>query len=389
MLDHAQQQPNFFSASRKRVSILGATGSIGGSTLDIISRNPEQFEVVALTANSNLEKLIALAKQFRPKAIALADETKYTQLKAAKLDCDIVSIEEAASIEADITVAAVVGAAGLPAVMRAIQHGKTVALANKESLVCAGSLVLQACQKYGTTLLPIDSEHNAVFQVLASEHRATLEKVTLTASGGPFLNRPLETFQSITPAEAVAHPKWNMGAKISVDSATMFNKGLELIEAHFLFGLPPEQLDVLIHPESIVHALVHYTDGSVLAQLGMPDMRIPISYTLAWPQRLPIPTQRLDLAKAATLNFRSMDEARFPAIHLAKQALAAGQWAMITLNAANEVAVGAFLEGRIGFPAITHTVERVLADSTPQAMNSMQDVTALDHEVRKRASAQI
>jgi 1-deoxy-D-xylulose-5-phosphate reductoisomerase len=373
-------------ASSKRVSILGATGSIGTSTLDIIVRNPEHFEIIALTANSNVEKLIALAKEFRPKAIALADESKLPQLQAAKLDCDIVSLNEAASMGADITVAAIVGAAGLPAVMESIKHGKTVALANKESLVCAGSLVLQACQKHGTKLLPIDSEHNAVFQVLATEHRAALEKVTLTASGGPFLNRPLDTFKNITPAEAVAHPKWSMGAKISVDSATMFNKGLELIEAHFLFGLPPEQLDVLIHPESIVHALVHYADGSVLAQLGMPDMRIPISYTLAWPNRIAIPTERLDLAKAATLNFRPMDEARFPALKLAKQAMADGQSAMITLNAANEVAVAAFLEKRLSFEAITHMVERALAQSNTQAMNTLEDVIALDAEVRKRTS---
>ncbi|MBN8543042.1 MAG: 1-deoxy-D-xylulose-5-phosphate reductoisomerase [Alphaproteobacteria bacterium] len=383
---HIIDQQDITAQSRKSITILGATGSIGDSTLDIIRCNPEQFEVVALTANGNVEKLIVLAKEFRPKAIALANENKLPQLKAAKLDCDIVSLNEAASMGADITVAAIVGAAGLPAVMESIKHGKTVALANKESLVCAGSLVLQACQKYDTKLLPIDSEHNAVFQVLATEHRAALEKVTLTASGGPFLNRPLDTFKDITPAEAVAHPKWSMGAKISVDSATMFNKGLELIEAHFLFGLPPEQLDVLIHPESIVHALVHYADGSVLAQLGMPDMRIPISYTLAWPNRIAIPTERLDLAKISTLNFRPMDDARFPALTLAKQAMVAGQWAMITLNAANEIAVAAFLEKRLSFEAITHIVERALADSTPQAMNALQDVIALDNEVRQRTS---
>jgi 1-deoxy-D-xylulose-5-phosphate reductoisomerase len=270
--------------------------------------------------------------------------------------------------------------------MRAIKHGKTVALANKESLVCAGSLVLQACQKYGTKLLPVDSEHNAAFQVLATEHLATLDKVTLTASGGPFLTRPLETFKTITPAEAVAHPKWSMGAKISVDSATMMNKGLELMEAHFLFGLPPEKLDVVIHPESIVHALVHYQDGSVLAQLGMPDMRVPISYALAWPNRLPIPAEKLDLARIGTLHFHATDDARFPALPLARHAMKAGQWAMITFNAANEVAVGAFLENRLGFEAITHTVERVLAESTPQAMSSMEDVIALDREVRQRTS---
>lgn len=374
--------------ARKRVTILGATGSIGTSTLDIIERNPEQFEIMALTANGNVEKLIELTQKFKPRAVALADHSKLAELKAAaKWDCEIVSVDEAAAMEADITVAAIVGAAGLPAVMHAIQNGKTVALANKESLVCAGSLVLQACQKYGTKLLPIDSEHNAVFQVLAAEHQSALDKITLTASGGPFLNRPLETFKDITVEEAIAHPKWNMGAKISVDSATMFNKGLELIEAHFLFGLPPEKLDVLIHPESIVHALVHYADGSVLAQLGMPDMRIPISYTLAWPNRLPIPAEKLDLAKAGTLNFRSMDLGKFPSVKLALQALTSGQWAMITLNAANEIAVNAFLQKQIGFQAITHTVERVLAESNPQAMNTLQDVIALDREVRKRTSA--
>lgn len=372
------------STSRKSITILGATGSIGDSTLDIIRRNPEQFEVIALTANNNTQKLITLAKEFRPKAIALADESKWPELKG--LDCDIVSLNEAASMDADITVAAIVGAAGLPTVMEAIKHGKIVALANKESLVCAGSLVLQACQKYGTKLLPIDSEHNAVFQVLSTEHRAALEKVTLTASGGPFLNRPLGTFKDITPAEAVAHPKWSMGAKISVDSATMMNKGLELIEAHFLFGLSPQQMDVLIHPESIIHALVHYADGSVLAQLGMPDMRIPISYTLAWPNRIAIATERLDLAKIANLHFQPMDEARFPALVLAKQAMHAGQSAMITLNAANEMAVSAFLQGKISFPAITHTIERALADSTPQTMNTLEDVIALDKEVRKKTS---
>jgi len=372
---------------RKRISILGATGSIGTSTLDIIGRNPDQFEVVVLTANGNLEKLVELAKRFNPKVVALGDVSKFAELKAALPGTEITTVEEAADVEADITVAAIVGAAGLPAVMRSIKHGKALALANKEALVCAGSLVLQACQKYGTKLLPVDSEHNAVFQVLATEHQAALDKITLTASGGPFLNRPLETFKDITPAEAVAHPKWNMGAKISVDSATMMNKGLELMEAHFLFGLPPEKLDVMVHPESIVHALVHYTDGSVLAQLGMPDMRIPISYALAWPNRLPIPAEKLDLTKISSLNFRSMDERRFPAVALARHAMAAGQWAMITFNAANELAVGAFLEERIAFPAITHTVERVLAESTPQAMSSMEDVIALDREVRQRTSA--
>jgi 1-deoxy-D-xylulose-5-phosphate reductoisomerase len=379
----------------KRVSILGATGSIGDSTLAILAQQTGQFRVAALTAQNNVEKLITLARQFQPEVVAIGNDEHYPALKAAlaglhiKLLAGREGVIAAAAHPADTSVAAIVGAAGLPAVMAAIAQGNQVALANKESLVCAGNLVMEACRRHGTRILPVDSEHNAVFQVLTAEHRGAVEKITLTASGGPFLNRPLVEFAAITPREAIAHPRWQMGAKISVDSATMMNKGLELIEAHFLFDLPSEQMEVVIHPESIIHALVHYRDGSVLAQLGMPDMRIPLSYALGWPERLDIPTRRLDLAAIAALHFMAVDPARFPALALAREALTAGQSAMITLNAANEVAVAAFLAGSIGFTAITHIVESALADSASPSMNQLDDVMALDAEVRRKTVERI
>lgn len=379
----------------KRVSILGATGSIGDSTLAILAEQPERFQVAALTAQDNVEKLIAITRRFRPEVVAIGNEAHYPQLKAALSDLPIEiltgreGVIAAAAHPADTSVAAIVGAAGLPTVMAAIAQGNQVALANKESLVCAGALVMAASAQYGTRILPVDSEHNAVFQVLTAGHRAAVETISLTASGGPFLNRPIVEFKAITPNEAIAHPRWQMGAKISVDSATMMNKGLELIEAHFLFDLTSEQLEVLIHPESIVHALVHYRDGSVLAQLGMPDMRIPLSYALGWPERLDIPTQRLDLSTIAALHFSRADPARFPALALARQALDAGQCAMITLNAANEVAVAAFLAEKIPFTAITHMVESALADSATGSMNHLDDVMSLDAEVRRKTLERI
>jgi 1-deoxy-D-xylulose-5-phosphate reductoisomerase len=269
--------------------------------------------------------------------------------------------------------------------MNAIATAKRVALANKESLVCAGPLVMEACKRHGTTLLPVDSEHNAIFQVLTREHRAQVEKITLTASGGPFRTRPAETLASVTPAEAVAHPKWNMGAKISVDSATMMNKGLELIEAHYLFDLPPAQLDVLIHPQSIVHSLVHYTDGSVLAQLGMPDMRIPIGYALGWPERLKLSTPRLDLAQAGTLQFEAPSDARFPCLGLAKAALAQGARAMVALNAANEVAVAAFLQQQITYLQIAQIVAAVLEKTDNTPISTLADVDEADIHARRHA----
>ena len=374
--------------ARQRISVLGATGSIGSSTLDVIFQHEERFEIVALTAQDNAEKLAALAMQYRPLAVAIGNEAHTHALKAMlsgtgiKILAGEAGILEAASIPVDLSVCAIVGAAGLEPTLAAIKHASRVALANKESLVCAGPLVMQACATHGTTLLPVDSEHNAIFQVLATEHRSQLEKITLTASGGPFLTRDLATMNAVTPQEAVTHPRWNMGAKISVDSATMMNKGLELIEAHYLFGLPAEQLDVVIHPESIVHSLVHYTDGSVLAQLGMPDMRIPIGYALAWPQRLALSTPRLDLAKFGALHFAAADETRFPCLALAREALARGASAMVALNAANEVAVSAFLASEISYNAIARIVAEALHKADNAPISSLADAMDADKQAR-------
>lgn len=385
----ASKQP---TPARQRITVLGATGSIGTSTLDVIAQHGERFEVVALTAQDNAEKLAVLAKQFRPSVVAIGNEAHAAALKAmlAGTGIRVVAGEqgvlEAASMPVDLSVCAIVGAAGLPPTLAAVQHAARVAIANKESLVCAGPLVMQACIAHDTTLLPVDSEHNAIFQVLATEHRSQVEKITLTASGGPFLKRDLSTFANITAAEAVAHPRWNMGAKISVDSATMMNKGLELIEAHYLFGLKPEQLDVLIHPESIVHSLVHYTDGSVLAQLGMPDMRIPIGYALSWPDRLPLSTPRLDLAAAGALHFSAADEARFPCLGLARAALTHGASAMVALNAANEVAVARFLASEISYPDIARIVAATLTKADTAPITSLADAMAADHAARAYAT---
>lgn len=387
---HAAASMSATQAAPRRISILGATGSIGDSTLRVVGQHLDQFEFVALTAQNNAEKLIALAQKYRPRVVAIGDASKAAEVKAAlaPLSIKVLSgaegIAEAASEYADITMAAIVGAAGLMPTLNAIAHGRCVAIANKESLVCAGAMVTHACRKYGTTLLPVDSEHNAVFQVLTTHHRMAVEKITLTASGGPLLHRPLDTFASITPEEAVKHPRWEMGAKISVDSATMMNKGLELIEAHYLFDMPPAQLDVLIHPESIVHSLVHYADGSVLAQLGMPDMAIPIAYTLGWPDRLAVTTPRLNLSEIGTLHFKPVEDARFPALALARAAMLAGPAHMIALNAANEVAVAAFLGKKIGFTAIAAAVARVVESTQSVAITSVEDVIAADNDARRR-----
>ncbi len=375
----------------RRISILGATGSIGDSSLRVISEHPERYQITALTAQNNATKLIALAQTHRPELVAIGNEAHAATVREAlnplgiKVLVGAQGIEEAASHAADITVAAIVGAAGLMPVMQAISQGRSVALANKEALVCAGELVTRACMAHGTTLLPIDSEHNAIFQVLDNAHRAQVEKITLTASGGPLLNRPLDTLSQVTPEEAVKHPRWEMGAKISVDSATMMNKGLELIEAHYLFSAPPSQLDVLVHPESIIHSLVHYADGSVLAQLGMPDMAIPIAYALSWPKRIPVSTPRLDLAQLGSLHFMPLEKERFPALSLAKAALDAGASAMIALNAANEVAVAAFLERKISFTAIAQTVAHVVEQTPPVAISTLEDVIEADRLARIHA----
>ena len=374
----------------RKISILGATGSVGKSALDLIERNPDRFELVAVTACTNVEALADIARRTCARLAVVADESRLGDLQERLIgtDCRAASGEagliEAASGEAELVIAAIVGCAGLTPVMAAVEAGKTVALANKEALVTAGQLMTRAAQSSGANLLPVDSEHNAIFQCLAGGRVDQVSRIILTASGGPFRTASPEQIAGATPAQAVAHPNWSMGAKISVDSATMMNKGLELIEARFLFGLPSSRIDVLIHPQSVVHSLVEFVDGSVLAQLGAPDMRIPIAYALAWPERMETPAQRLDLAAIARLDFETPDLARFPSLRLARQALEAGGAAPIVLNAANEVAVAGFLAGRLRFPEIAEFVDRALGDTDFAAPASVEEVLEIDGETRSR-----
>jgi 1-deoxy-D-xylulose-5-phosphate reductoisomerase len=377
----------------RKITILGATGSIGKSTLDLVERNRDRFEVTAVTAATNVEVLADIVRRTGAELAVVADESRYSDLAellvgtncraAAGTDALI----EAAVGEAGLVVAAIVGCAGLRPVMAAIEAGKTVALANKEALVTAGALMTDAAAANGATLLPVDSEHNAIFQCLVGSRLENVSKIILTASGGPFRTASAETIAAATPAQAVAHPNWRMGAKISVDSATLMNKGLELIEAHYLFGLASDRIDVLIHPQSAIHSMVEFIDGSVLAQLGSPDMRIPIAYALAWPERIETPAERLDLAAIARLEFEAPDLNRFPALRLAREALEAGGAAPVVLNAANEIAVAAFLDGRIGFGEISILVQEALASSKLGAPHSIGDVLEIDRVTRERACA--
>jgi 1-deoxy-D-xylulose-5-phosphate reductoisomerase len=380
---------------KRRIAILGATGSIGKSTLDLIERSPERFEVVALTAGTDVDGLADAARRTGAKLAAIAEESCFGALKeklegtGCRPTAGVSGLEEAATGDSDWVMAAIVGSAGLVPTMAAIGAGKTVALANKEALVTAGSLMIEAASRAGSTLLPVDSEHNAIFQCLAGSSVENVSRLVLTASGGPFRETPLERMRGATPAQAVAHPRWSMGAKISVDSATLMNKGLELIEAHHLFGLPSDRIEVVVHPQSIVHSLVEFVDGSLLAQLGSADMRIPIAYTLAWPERMPTPADRLSLADIGRLDFERPDLERFPALGLARQALEQGGAAPVILNAANEVAVDAFLKGRIGFCDISAAVEESLAQANFAPPQSVEEVVALDREIRERASARL
>lgn len=382
----------------KRITVLGATGSVGDATLDVVRagrREGVDFQISALTANRNVAELAARAVELDADYAAVADEGRYADLKAALAGTGIAvgagasGLLEAASCKDDLVVSAIVGVAGLAPTVAALKSGSDVALANKESMVCGGDLLRAVAAEKNATILPIDSEHNAIFQVL--DRRERVEKVILTASGGPFRTRSLEFMRSAEPSAALAHPNWSMGAKISIDSATMMNKGLELIEASFLFDLPPERLEVLVHPESIVHSLVSYDDGSVLAQLGQPDMRIPISYALAWPERMKMSeVARLDLAQIGALNFEPPDEGRFPALRLAREALTRGGTAPLILNSSNEVAVEAYLQGKIGFLGIVEVVEETLdqmlgSASGESTCESAEDILALDAEVRRHA----
>ena len=378
-------------APRRRVTILGSTGSVGTNTIDLIERNRDRFEVEALTANRNMDRLVEQALRLRPRMAVAADPECYAQLKAGLAGSGIEAaagteaLVEAAARPAEWVMAAIVGACGLAPTLAAAERGAMVAFANKECLVSAGPLMMEQVRRRGATLLPVDSEHNAIYQVLDSKAKDSVEKLVLTASGGPFREADAETMATATPEQAVAHPTWDMGAKISVDSATMMNKGLEIIEASYLFGLPSEQIDVLVHPQSVIHSLVAYVDGSVLAQLGMPDMRTPIAYTLAWPERMRTPCRRLDLAEVARLDFQPPDPVRFPALRLAREALAAGGGAPAVLNAANEVAVGAFLDRRIGFLDIIRVVEETLAGIGDHPLETLADVTEIDAEARRHA----
>ena len=380
-------------AAPRRVTILGSTGSIGCNTIDLISRHRDAFEVEALTAQSSVEKLAEQARAVGAKQAVIGDPALYGALKQALAGSGTAAaagkqaLVEAAAAPADFVMAGIVGAAGLKPTLAAAERGAIIGLANKECLVCAGTLMLAEVERGGATLLPVDSEHNAIYQVFDFQRSGSVEKIVLTASGGPFREASAETMAQATPAQAVAHPNWDMGAKISVDSATMMNKGLETIEAFYLFPVEAAQIEVLVHPQSVIHSMVAYMDGSVLAQLGTPDMRTPIAYALAWPARMAAPSPRLDLAALGRLTFEPPDDGRFPALRLAREALAQGGSAPIVLNAANEVAVGGFLERRIGFLEIARMVERCLERTDHCAVTALDDVYEIDGAARERARA--
>ena len=375
----------------RRVTVLGSTGSIGTNTIDLIERDPEAFQVEALTAFRSVDTIAEQARRLSARFVAIGDPDKYPDLKLAVsgLDVEIAAgpegILEAAARDADWIMAGIVGAAGLGPSLEAVRQGTVVAFANKECLVCAGDLMLQEISHSGATLLPVDSEHNAIFQVFEFDRRESVEKIILTASGGPFRTLSKQELGNVTPAQAVVHPNWDMGSKISVDSATMMNKGLELIEAYYLFGVPEERIEIFVHPQSIVHSMVSYVDGSVLAQLGSPDMRTPISYTLAWPNRMKAPTPSLGLKDIATLTFEAPDPDRFPALGLARTALKTGGSAPTILNAANEEAVAAFLAEKAGFLDIPRVVEGTLEKMPPVTIGTIDDVLAVDAEARRVA----
>ncbi|HKQ98062.1 MAG TPA: 1-deoxy-D-xylulose-5-phosphate reductoisomerase [Candidatus Polarisedimenticolia bacterium] len=378
--------------TRRRVAILGSTGSIGVQALDLIERLPERFEVVALAAGSNVELLAEQIRLHRPRLAALADTTRAAGLSdaARAARCEVAEGEAgllavAGHPAADVVLAGIVGAAGLGPTWQALKQGKRVALANKESLVMAGPLMRGAMATSGASLVPVDSEHVAVHQCLRGERIEEVRRLILTASGGPFRTTPLDRLAGVTPAEAVRHPVWEMGRKISVDSATLMNKGLEVIEAHWLFGLPGDRIDVVLHPQSSVHSMVEMTDGSVMAQVGVADMRAPIQYALAYPERFPGPVQAFDFGAARTLDFEPVDRLRYPSLDLAYAALATGGTAPAALNAANEVAVQAFLDGRLPFPGIARLVDQVLQRHTVAPLGSLQDVVHADAAARRRA----
>jgi len=379
----------------KTVTILGATGSVGSSTLDLIEREPDTFRVLALTANRDVAKLAEAAIRTRAERAVVADGACVGALREALAGTGIraeggaEAIVDAAALNADITMGAIVGCAGLEPTLAAIEQGRTVIIANKEPLVSAGEIVLAAAAKSGATLLPADSEHNAIFQCFDVARPNRVRRIILTASGGPFRDWSLDQMRGVTVAQAVAHPNWSMGAKISIDSATMMNKGLELIEAARLFPVPHDAIQIILHRQSVIHSMVEYVDGSTLAQLGPPDMRVPIASCLAWPDRMTTPMEPLDLVKIGRLDFEAPDAVRFPALRLAREALDAGGARPAILNAANEIAVAAFLEERIGFLEIAAIVEDTLARYDPPAPGALADVLAVDKEARLVAAERV
>lgn len=378
---------------KRRISLLGSTGSIGVNVLDVVRRYPDRFEVVALAAGSNVDLLTSQTLEFQPSCISVCDE-QHGRLLRQKLPGpwhdrivwgEAGNREVAAYASADITISAIVGAAGLKPTLAAILAGKDVGLANKETLVMAGRIVMEAAAAQGIRLLPVDSEHSAIFQALEAGRRMDVKKIILTASGGPFCGRTADDLQKVTLAEALNHPKWKMGKKISIDSATLMNKGLEVIEARWLFGMPADGIEVLVHPQSIVHSLVEFRDGSVIAQLGIPDMRIPIAYALSYPERLSLPMPSLNLAECGRLDFFEPDHQSFPALNLAYAALRAGGVLPAVLNAANEVAVAAFLQGRIDFTAIVDIVSSTMDRVQNGSEENIDDILAADGEARRLA----
>jgi 1-deoxy-D-xylulose-5-phosphate reductoisomerase len=385
------------------LTVLGSTGSIGTSTLDVVARHPDKYQITALTANTQVDLLFKQCVQFTPRYAVLLDETAAARLRTLLRDaglktevlCGVAALEAVSILpEVDAVMAAIVGAAGLRPTLAAARAGKKILLANKETLVMAGNVFMDAVRVSGSALLPIDSEHNAIFQALPRGYNgdmkgAGVRRILLTASGGPFRNTPLSELQNVTPDQACAHPNWSMGRKISVDSASMMNKGLEVIEAHWLFAAAADDIQVVIHPQSVIHSLVEYVDGSVIAQLGNPDMRTPIAYGLAWPERIDSGVASLDLFKIATLNFSAPDLTRFPCLALAFLALRAAGTAPAVLNAANEVAVAAFLDGRISFLSIPRVIEAVLDELPVNSVSALEDVIAADDDARRAAEQQI
>lgn len=377
-----------------RLTILGATGSIGTSTLDVIALHPERYSVFAVSANTGVDKMAAICQQFQPRYAVMADEKAALALQRRLSDSttEVLAgpqalIDIAEATEVDMVMAAIVGAAGLPSCLAAVKAGKRVLLANKEALVTAGQLFMDSVKQSGAELLPIDSEHNAIFQCLPNgQDHASVRKILLTASGGPFRTLPLADFAAITPEQACAHPNWDMGRKISVDSATMMNKGLELIEACWLFNKQAADVDIVVHPQSVVHSMVSYNDGSVIAQLGNPDMRTPIAYGLAWPERIDSGVELLDIIAAQSLTFEAPDEQRFPCLRLARDAWAAGGSAAVVMNAANEVAVEAFLNRRLSFLGIAKMVAVTMNKIPGQAVSSLDDVLQVDATARRIAA---